>query len=294
MNTLLFIFGAALGSFINVLAVRYDPRHFVFDASIIGGRSRCPQCKATLRWFELLPIVSFLFQRGRCLRCGCRISIQYPLVELFAGLICVFVPLRIQNIFFSPASGFQLPVSGFIFPALWILVFLTLLLIVLIDKRLYVIPDEANIFLGFMGVLITIFIAPHSGIAHNSFVGFYARVFGFPENVWINHIFAATIAGVFFASIIGITRGRGMGMGDLKLVIPLGLIFGWPDIAFIIGLGFIIGAVYGVSAIIVGKKNLKSAVPFGPFLASAAAIIFFWGSGVIDAYMRALGLWTFH
>ncbi|OGZ52757.1 MAG: hypothetical protein A3B25_01000 [Candidatus Ryanbacteria bacterium RIFCSPLOWO2_01_FULL_48_26] len=289
MNPLLFVFGAALGSFINVLAVRYDSKRFIFDAHSIGGRSHCPTCSNVLRWFELVPILSFLFQRGRCRRCKSRISVQYLIVELLAGLICVFVPWRISAMG-GPASGGQFLISNYFYPALWVLVFLTLLLVVLIDKRLYIIPDEANIFLGFMGAVTTFFVALRGEIANTSFVGQYALIFGFPKNVWINHILAACAAGVIFALIIGITRGKGMGMGDLKLVIPLGLMFGWPDIILVIALSFVIGALYGACAIAAGKKNLKSALPFGPFLAFAAVIIFFWGQEVISWYMRALGV----
>ncbi len=289
---MLFIFGAALGSFINVLAVRYDPQHFILDARSIGGRSHCPQCKKTLRWFELVPLLSFFLQRGRCRQCGCPISFQYPLVELFAGLICVLVPLRIASYFpcvFS--SGHEPFAICYFLPALWVAVFLALLLIVLIDMKLYIIPDEANIFLGFMGVAVTAFIGLQGGsMTQSSFVGSYAQTFGSLGGVWMNHILAAALAGVLFALIIGITRGKGMGMGDLKLVVPLGLIFGWPDILIIIALSFVVGALYGVCAMTLGKKNLKSAVPFGPFLALASAIVFFWGYEVIDVYMRVLGM----
>src|SRR3989344_2404324 len=116
MNILLFIFGAVLGSFINVLAVRYDPERFIFDSKVIGGRSYCPHCRKTLRWFELVPLMSFLFQRGQCLGCGRRISFQYPLVEIVAGLICVFVPMRLEGLIFSfPASAYALA-GGQFFP----------------------------------------------------------------------------------------------------------------------------------------------------------------------------------
>ncbi len=286
MNALLFIFGAALGSFINVLGVRYDPERFILDTQSIGGRSRCPWCLNTLRWFELVPIISFLIQRGRCRRCGGRISLEYPLVEIAAGLICVFVPWRVSE---AQIFNFQFSISNYFPSILWILVFLTLLLIVLIDKRLYIIPDEASIFLGFLGAAITFLTALRGGSA-SSFIGSYAFFFGFPENIWINHVFAALAAGALFAFIIALTRGKGMGVGDLKLVIPLGFIFGWPDIVLIVALSFIIGAVYGIFAMALGKKSLKSAVPFGPFLVFASLIIFFWGQEAVGLYMRVLGM----
>ena len=282
MIIFIFFFGAALGSFINVLAVRYDPEHFVFSPSIIGGRSHCPHCKKTLRWFELVPLLSFIFQLGRCRGCARRISFQYPLVEIAAGLICVFVPMRLHFLFLP--STFYLPLS-----ILWIAVFLTLLLIVLIDTRLYLIPDEANVFIGVAGFAITAFMALYSHGATGSFLGEYAHLFGFPENAWANHVLAALAAGFLFALIIGVTRGKGMGMGDLKLVVPLGLAFGWPDIFLVIALGFVIGAIYGIYAIVSRNKNFKSAVPFGPFLALGAALVFFFGYDVIRAYAHLFG-----
>ncbi len=299
MNIALFVFGAALGSFINVLALRYDPERFILNPRIMGGRSRCPHCKKTLRWFELVPIFSFIFQRGRCRKCGVGISMQYPIVEIVSGLICVLVPMRLESIFSFGNSDWIPTFAGmtlgnaifyFLLSIIWVLIFLTLLLIVLIDLRLYIIPDEANIFLGFLGLLTIFFIESNGGAIHSSFLGAYAMLFGFPQNAWVNHILAALLGGGLFALIIGATRGRGMGVGDLKLIVPLGLIFGWPDILIVISLGFIIGAVFGVCAIVAGGKTLKSAVPFGPFLAIAAGLIFFFGYDLIQLYARLFGI----
>jgi len=87
-----------------------------------------------------------------------------------------------------------------------------------------------------------------------------------------------------------VTRGKGMGMGDLKLVIPLGLIFGWPGIALTLMFAFVIGAVAGLIAIACGKNSMKGTLPFGPFLAIAAALVFFWGVPILGWYLSLLGV----
>ena len=254
--TILFIFGVVIGSFLNVVTLRYDGEHFLLDTKAIGGRSQCMHCKKTLRWFELIPIVSFIIQGGRCRQCKARLNIQYPIVELLSGLIFVFVPLTV-----GPSA---------LAATLWVAAFEALLVMAVIDIRLGIIPDEINIFLGVVGILLAI--AP-----------------GWEGSVVLSTVIGAAVAGVFFAILIGVTRGKGMGMGDLKLAIPLGLIFGWPDIIFVLAFSFIIGAAVGVLAIARGKSSMKSTLPFGPFLALGAATMFFWGAPLIGWYLSILG-----
>lgn len=261
---ILFCLGLAFGSFLHVLASRYDPERFILTRDTVGGRSYCPHCKKTLAWYELVPLVSFLIQRGRCRNCGAKIGWSYFCVELASGLIVVFAP------FAALAMGL-----GFFAAALWTTVFLVLLLVTLIDLRLQIIPDELNILLAALGLGVI--------------------VLNGPPAPWVGHIAAAFGATLFFGLLIFITRGRGpngeggMGMGDAKLAFALGLLFGWPDTLLLVALAFVIGAAVGV-ALIAGKvKNMKSALPFGPFLAIAAAIVFFFGQGIIGGYLYLLG-----
>jgi prepilin signal peptidase PulO-like enzyme (type II secretory pathway) len=258
---------------LNVLAVRYDPDRFVVTRESVGGRSRCPQCSRTLRWFELVPFVSFLIQRGRCRSCGTRIGLHHPAAELASGLIVAFVPLV------AGAGG------GWAGGTLWTLVFLVLLLLSLIDIRLRLIPDEATALLAALGIIIA-FLAPAA-----SLFGGYASLFGLGgANVWVNHIAAALAAALLFGALIAVTRGRGMGLGDLKLAAALGLVFGWPDIVLVVMFAFIIGALFGAGAIAAKRKTMKSAVPFGPFLAIGAALAFFCGSTLVNWYFGFLQL----
>ncbi len=252
MNVILFAFGAAVGSFVNVLALRYDPDRFLFDHRVVGGRSRCPKCGWQLRWFELVPILSYLLQGGRCLRCRKPISPQYLIGEVVCGLIFVLVGSR-------PAGGLFFPWYDAlpILVAFWVAVFVVTWLITLIDLRTMIIPDELNIALGALGFFI-------AGMSGNL----------------LGHVLAGLGAGFFFIMLVLVTRGRGMGVGDVKLAAALGLAFGWPAVMFVIAGGFIIGAIYGVGALIARTKRLSSAVPFAPFLALSSFVVFMWGDVV--------------
>ncbi len=268
---ILFAFGLAVGSFLNVVATRYDGERFLLSNKLIGGRSHCEQCKETLRWFELVPLASFALQGGRCRRCKARLSAQYPIVELLSGIIFVFVPLAL-GVGRAMGVGAIITAPFVLFAALWIAVFEALLVMTLIDIRLGIIPDEINIFLGAVGILLLLIPAPLDAAAV------------------IIKIISALGAGVFFALLIAVTRGKGMGMGDLKLAIPLGLLFGWPEIVLVLMAAFVIGAVVGVITIARGTNSMKGTLPFGPFLVLGAVTVFFWGAPIIGWYLSLLGV----
>jgi len=276
---LLFIYGLAAGSFLNVVSLRYESGKFILRRESTVGRSRCPKCESELRWFELIPLLSFIVQFGRCRHCGQPISLQYPIVEFLSGLIFVLVPWRLQSVI----SGSNFYVAA----ALWIAIFWTLLLLSLIDLRLRIIPDEANIFLAVLGVGLAFLFFKGSPF---SLVGSYSSVFGGQAEIWLGRLLAAIFSAALFGLLILTTRGRGMGAGDLKLAAALALVFGWPDVLFVVVLGFIIGAVYGVIAVTSGRKKMKSIVPFGPFLAASSAAIFFLGYIILDFCFRNLVL----
>jgi prepilin signal peptidase PulO-like enzyme (type II secretory pathway) len=281
---ILFLFGIAIGSFLNVVTLRYDGEHFLLDAKMIGGRSHCVHCKRTLRWFELVPLASFLIQGGWCRRCKARLNIQYPIVEFISGLVFVFVPLALG----VGMAGVVAPLIAI--TVLWAAVFEALLAMAVIDIRLGIIPDEVNIFLGIVGIFIAIFSAGYFGAANHSLLGSYAAIFGWQGSVVLAKIIGAAFGGIFFAALIAVTRGKGMGMGDLKLAIPLGLLFGWPDIIFVLIFAFVIGAAVGLFAIARGKNSMKGTLPFGPFLALGAATVFFWGPQIFSWYFSLLGI----
>ena len=154
---------------------------------------------------------------------------------------------------------------------LWVAVFEALLVMAAIDIRLGIIPDEINVFLGVLGIFLAI-------VSANQ---------GHPV---LMKVIGAAAAGIFFAILIAVTRGKGMGMGDLKLAIPLGLLFGWPYIIFVLVTAFIFGAVAGAIAIAQGAKTMKGTLPFGPYLALGAATAFFWGAPIVNWYLSLLGI----
>ncbi len=294
----LFVFGLAVGSFLNVVALRYRPTFKLLNFKTLklylGGRSKCAVCHKTLVWYELIPIFSFLIQKKKCRHCGHLISLQYPLVEILSGLIFVFVPLALL------ASGYTLVAI-----LIWLLIFLLFLLLSVIDFRHYIIPDSINLSLAVLGIFLIIinsglFLNPQPSILNPqfSFLGHYSLLFDFwplsmVNSQWlivINHIFAALIAMAFFGAIILLTKGSAMGMGDFKLVGALGLIFGWPDILIVLLLAFIIGAVFSIVLLAADKKKMKDAVPFGPFLIIGASATFFFGYQIIDGYFKLFGL----
>ena len=276
---MLFIFGLITGSFLNVVSFRYDPEKSVFNFRNLLGRSHCPFCSKTLRWYELIPVLSFIIQLGKCRSCSAKLSWQYPLVELASGLIFL-LPLYLSTDFLRPTS-YDLLTSS-----IWILVFLAFLLIWTIDYRLYLIPDELNWMLALLGVSLVINSSGAFGEFQGSFIGNYASLFGLRQNIWLNHIFGAFLGALIIGAIIFLTKGRGMGMGDLKLMAALGFLYGWPDILFIFMFGSLVGGVVSLFLIGSGRKNMKSAVPFGPFLIIGAVLVFFCGEVILRSYFN--------
>ncbi len=248
VSVVLFCFGLAVGSFLNVLALRFDGRWHA------GGRSHCPHCKHTLRWFELIPLVSFIIQGGRCRKCRAKIGFRYPVAELISAAIFVFVPLYFVS-------------APWMLSAVWIFAFELLFLISYIDLRLQVVPDELTVLLAVAAILET------------------ALAGG-----WFLHLAGALFGAALFEFLVLVTKGRGMGMGDVLLAAPLGFLFGWPNIVFLSALAFVIGALVGVVLLLGHRKTMKSAVPFVPFLSIAAAFVFFFGDSVLGWYFRIIGI----
>lgn len=273
----LFFFGACIGSFLNVVIFRYDPEKTNLIGKHLGGRSKCRSCGKTLRWFELIPVFSFLSQKGKCRRCHEKISFQYPIIEIISGLFFVAAYLK----------------WGLTLKALLIVLFaLSLMVLSFIDFYFQVIPDELNLFIAFLGILSMIlgWQTKEFGTTSGSFIGYYASIFGLRQSIFINHLAAAIFAGLFFYGLIFLTRGKGMGVGDAKLVIAAGLFIGWPDIVFSLMLAFILGGLFGAVALFTKKKKMKDMLPFGPFIAIAILLIVFLGFNMCNGYLRFFNL----
>jgi leader peptidase (prepilin peptidase)/N-methyltransferase len=242
LKILIPIFGLLVGSFANVLIYRI-PR----EEEWVRTPSHCPRCGRRLKWYDMVPVLSWLVLGGKCRSCGGPVSPAYPLVELINGLLwllCVMV--------FGIAPF--LPVSLALSTAL--------LVVAAIDWKTQEIPDGINIFLLAVGVLWNV----------------YAIAAGY-------HIWAQDLIGFFSVSvplfIIAVLVEDGMGGGDIKLTAVCGLILGWKMILLALGLASVLGTAVLLPAHIIRKKDRKSTVPFGPFLAAGVLIAMCFGQNLI-------------
>jgi prepilin signal peptidase PulO-like enzyme (type II secretory pathway) len=239
---ILFVFGVAIGSFLNVVALRLN------SGLSILGRSGCASCGRALSWWELMPILSFFILRGKCRECHAKISWQYPLVELWTGLIFI----SIYNLQFSIYKEFS--PDFIVHCSLLLVIFSIYIVITIYDIRHKIIPDQ----LVYLSVILSL-IVPLS-IVHYSLLD------------WLT----GPILFLFFASIWLVSKGRAMGFGDAKLALSLGLLLGAQAGFSATILSFWIGAIFGLTAIIYGwlnpllsrvkKFTMKSEIPFAPFL----------------------------
>lgn len=255
---LLAIFGLIVGSFISMWSYR-APR-----SQSIGGRSRCPHCGKTIGIFENIPFLYYLISGGRCKNCKGKISKRYPLIEMFTVFTFlltgyfVFVQARVPDIFL-PLGDFALPVI------LLVLTFLITLLVVDIEEQ--ILPDEVTFALGTVVFLLAIF---------PSGVGFFSRTL------------AGFLSFSLFLFVYLVTRGRGMGFGDVKLVFPLGMLLGFSSLITFLNLAFVSGAMAGLFLVVVGKAKFGRQIAFGPFLITSAWITLFFGEEMGGWYFGLL------
>lgn len=215
--------------------------------SFLKGRSYCPYCRQTLSFEDLIPLLSFLVLRGKCRYCQKKISWQYPLVEIATGLVFLLIFI------------FQSLILNFIIGFFLILIFI-------FDLKHYLVPDE----IIYPAILITLF---------------WRLVFNF-QFLISNAIFSAVLAAASFGAIILFSKGKWMGWGDVLIVFLMGLFLGYPSILVALYSTFFIGAVVGLILIFLGKKGLKSEIPFGPFLVLGTFLALFFSQKLIDFYFR--------
>jgi len=283
LNLLLFFIGASFGSFLNVLYFRYHPDKFILSKDIIKGRSYCPSCYKKLSFYELIPVISFIIQKGKCLSCKQKISLQYILIEILSGLIFVLIPIFLKNnfiIFFSKIYNIYY-FWGISF--IWSIIFLTLILIALIDFKFQIIPNELNLFLLFLGIILS-FLQFYNWNDFYSLLGSYSILLGFKNDLIINKLIAFLFSLILFGGLVVLTFGRGMGMGDVKLMGALSVIFGWPEIIIISILSFVLGGIISIIFLILKRKTMKSLLPFGPFIVVSSFLVMFFGYEILKIY----------
>ena len=251
--TIFFITGTLFGSFVNVLVLR-----FIHGGNVVSGRSACPHCKHVLQWYELVPVVSYVVQRGRCRKCKKNISRQYPAVEIATGAVfaLLFLPVAAQ------LSLLPLAIAGFAIVSLLIVLFV-------IDLKTFILPD-------FYIVVLALAVAVYQALQ---------AVPPEPRNALLGVLVGAGFLLVLWLA----TKGKGLGFGDVKLMIPLGLLFGLQGAVVLLFLAFFIGGIIGAGLLLAKKAGPKTAIPFGPFLAGAGIVLLLYPGSVSIASRYLLG-----
>jgi leader peptidase (prepilin peptidase) / N-methyltransferase len=241
---LLAVAGSAIGSFLNVLICRIPE-----GLSVVFPASHCPRCKHAIRYYDNIPVISYLLLRGMCRDCREKISIRYPLIEILTGLMCLLL-------FWKYGLGLQF-VFAFVFVC-------SLIVITFIDFDHQIIPD-----------MITL-----PGIPLFSLIA--VLVMGVP---WLEVLIGIIAGGGFLYAIAVayelITKREGMGGGDIKLLAMMGGFLGWKSLLFIVFVSSLVGALVGITIVVAKGKDMKYAVPFGPFLSMAAVLYLFIGQSMM-------------
>ncbi|MDF1578344.1 MAG: prepilin peptidase [Desulfurivibrionaceae bacterium] len=247
--TICILLGAIVGSFLNVVILRLPEE----GGSIVFPSSHCPGCRTGLRWYDNIPIVSFIMLRGRCRYCKMAISRQYPLVELGMAVIAYALYAR-----FSLSILFGI---YFVFCA-------ALLAIIVIDCRHQIIPDAISL----------------PGIP----LGFAASFIN-PVTTWQSSAIGILLGGgILYAIALGyylFTKREGMGGGDIKLLAMIGAFLGWQSLPFVIFGSSLLGSVIGIGAMLKQGKGGKTVIPYGPFLSIAAMVYLYYAPEIRELFI---------
>lgn len=323
LYTLYFILGLCVGSFLNAVIWRLETGESIIWSDTRKGvkcvknnsltavspssrlaRSYCPHCQTTLKWHDLIPVFSFLFLRGKCRYCEEEISTQYPAVEIgtgvifllisnFAGAGTELVSSRITNQFLMAEflnGHWTLVIGHFFSLVFWLYIVSVLIVIFVYDLKHYIIPDK----ILFPAIAISIMYHVASIMQnHTSYI---------IHHTLYNYLGSAIIASGFFLSLVLVSRGKWMGLGDVKLAFLMGLILGWPNIFIALLFAFFSGALVGLALVLISGSpassgsrtskywnySLKSQIPFGPFLIIGTFIALFWGNRIMEWYLAFL------
>ena len=245
------IFGACIGSFLNVCILRIPN-----DISIVFPPSSCPECQEPIKWYDNIPLFSYLILLGKCRNCKTKISFQYFLVELISAFFAFYSVLK-----------FSLTLKAF-----FVFVFISALIVIsFIDLKHKIIPDVISL----------------PGIP------FFLTASFFSMDINITDLFMGVLIGggclYLIAFFYKLATGKdGMGGGDIKLLAMIGAFTGYKGVFFTIFAASMMGTVIGFMVIMIKGKNMKYAVPFGPFLSAGALIFVFWGNAIINIYLNLL------
>ncbi len=258
---IIFVFGIVLGSFFNVVIYRIPEKK-----SIVKERSSCGSCNEILKPLDLIPIFSYIFLRGKCRYCKQKISLQYPIVELITGVLFVLLYLK-----------FSLTIE-FFFSVYMVSI---LIIVFFIDLKHMIIPNGLVI-AALAGALLL-----------------YAIRFFYTDSIigsviWYSPLLGMVIpaAFLFLVALIGSAayKGEAMGMGDVKIFIPIGLFLGLKLSVLTLFLSMLVGGLSGVFLIITGIKGRKSPIPFGPYIVIGFIISLLYGNETLAWYFNIISL----
>jgi leader peptidase (prepilin peptidase) / N-methyltransferase len=251
IGTYIFFLGLCVGSFLNVCIYRLPN-----EASIIRPRSMCPQCKNPIPFYDNIPVLSYLLLMGKCRSCKTFIPIRYPLVELLTGLLAL-------SVYATYGLSYE-----------WLIYFTfiaALIVITFIDIDHQIIPNIISL----PGIPI-----------------FFLATYFLPDMTFVKSLIGILVGGGSLYLVAwgyhAFTGKEGMGMGDVKLLAMIGALVGWKGVLFTIFVGSAIGCVVGIFVMLRTQKNMKLAVPFGPFLSIGAITHLFFGPELIYWYLNIM------
>ena len=272
MVLFLFILGLFVGSFLGVLVDRI-PR----KKSFLTGRSYCDNCKETLAWYDLIPVVSFFLLKGRCRFCHTKLPFFYPIIEITTGVMFALTyGLLISN--------FKFQISNFIELIYYLFIVSNLIVVFFTDLKYGIIPDKIIFpatFVTFIWLIIN-----HQTLAPRSFS---------EVGLIINHLLTGVGSFLFLLTVpylyYLLTKKMGMGGGDIKFAFLMGLILGFPNIVVALYTAFLTGAFFSIILILWKKKSLPTGrIAFGPFLVLGTILSLYWGNQISLYLMRLFGI----
>lgn len=260
----IFLLGLIFGSFLTSF-----PYRLLLGEKVPEGRSYCPKCKKIIHWYDNIPVLSFIFLSGKCRNCRKSIPWVYPLTEIVAGVSFLFVfihYLSCSSLDTSPFCTLSFSLGVWVLPYFFFLI-VTLFALFITDMQKQIIPDE----LSFVLLTVSFFVLVASGTDH-----------------LYSSLLSGFAASLFLLFLHLITLGKGMGLGDVKLAISLGLILGWPFVIVWIMGSFVLGAIAGVALILFGLSKFGKHIAFGPFLVLSFFIVLLWGDTLVHLLMPYL------
>ncbi len=253
MAVLFGLLGLFIGSFINVVIIRTHS-----GKSFVTGRSECPKCHKQLTWYELIPVLSYVLQRGRCRGCGKHVSAQYPLVELVTGWL--FASLYVFWGVSSTLTVFSL--------IAWLVVTGLLIASAVYDWRWMLLPDAFTLPAIAVSALYVVVLSTYFG-----------------QNVLLARGLGALVFAGFFAALCGLSGGKWLGDGDIRLALVMGLMLSTPQLITAVFFSFNIAALSSVVLLATKRKTRKDVIPLGPFLILGTFIGLFAGQGLMKLYL---------